>query len=92
MEENGLTRKLNVSVYTRDSKTITPQRLVNIDNGEQSGTHWTCFQMKNIFFDSIEVSPEKISPEQVSKSIVSDNYNIQNINTRLCGLNCSYFD
>ena len=43
MNESELQRVYNYSIYPRDSKIYSDKGFVNIDNGSQGGTHWTCF-------------------------------------------------
>ena len=35
------------SIYPRDCKIYSDKGFVNIDNGSQGGTHWTCFIVKD---------------------------------------------
>ena len=49
-------------VNPRDSKTCSDKGYVNIDNGSQSGTHWTVFYLENnksFYFDSFGCQPDK---------------------------------
>ena len=39
-------KNYNYPIYPRDSKTNSDKGFVNIDNGSQGGTHWTCFIVK----------------------------------------------
>ena len=43
MKESDLKHVYNYIIYPRDSKITTKTVFVYIDNGEHSGTHWTCF-------------------------------------------------
>ena len=47
MKESDLKRVYNYKIYPRDSKITTKNGFANLDNGEQGGTHWTCFLIKN---------------------------------------------
>ena len=47
MHEGELQRVYNYKIYPRDSKIHSHKRFVNIENGSQSGTHWTCFMKKD---------------------------------------------
>ena len=47
MNESDLQKVNNYSIYPRDSKMFSDKRFVNIDNGFQGGTHWTCFIVKD---------------------------------------------
>ena len=63
MKESDLKRVYNYKIYPRDSKITTKKGFVNIDNGEQGGTHWTCFLINkdgSFYFDSFGVSPDKV--------------------------------
>ena len=94
MTESDLTRVLNITIYPRDSKITTDRGFVNIDNGEQGGTHWTCFTVKDnrsFYFDSFGGSPDKFLLEQLPKPITYHNFKIQDINSKLCGSYCLYF-
>ena len=55
MDESELQRVYNYKIYPIDSKIITDEGFVNIDNGSQGGTHWTCFIVKDnksFYYDS----------------------------------------
>ena len=55
MNDSQLQTICNYNVYPRDSKIISDKGFVNIDNGSQGGTHWTCFIVKDnksYYFDS----------------------------------------
>ena len=45
--ESELRRVYNYPIYPRDSKTDSDKSFVNIDNGSQGGSHWTCFIVKD---------------------------------------------
>ena len=47
MSESDLQKVYNYKIYPRDSKILSDRGFVNIDNGEQNGTHWTCFIIKD---------------------------------------------
>ena len=47
MNESDLQKVNNYSTDPRDSKLYSDKRFVNIDNGFQGGTHWTCFIVKD---------------------------------------------
>ena len=62
MNENELQRVNNYNIYLRGSKILTDNGCVNIDNGSQGGTHWTCFCIKDNrsnYFDSFGSQPDK---------------------------------
>ena len=42
MNESRLQRVYDYSIYPRDSKIYSDKGFVNIDNGSQGGTNWTC--------------------------------------------------
>ena len=46
MNESELQRVYNYAIYPKDSKINSDEGFVNIDNGAQGGTHWTCFIKK----------------------------------------------
>ena len=48
MNESQLQKICNYPIYPRDSKIYSKVGFVNIDNGSQGGTHWTCFIVKDI--------------------------------------------
>ena len=55
MNESQLQRVYTYLIYRRDSKIYSDKAFVNIDNGSQSGTHWTCFIVKDnksLYYDS----------------------------------------
>ena len=47
MNESELQRVYNYAIYPKDSKIYSDKGFVNIDNGSQGGTHWTCFAVKD---------------------------------------------
>ena len=94
MTESDLRRIYDYKIYPRDSKITTDRGFVNIDNGEQGGTHWTCFIVKDnksFYFDSFGGSPDKFLLEQLPKPITYHNFKIQDIDSKLCGSYCLYF-
>ena len=42
MIESQTQKFYNHPIYPRDSKIYSDRGFVNIDNGAQGGTHWTC--------------------------------------------------
>ena len=44
--ESKLQKIYNYAIYPSDSKIYSDEGFVNIDNGSQGGTHWTCFLVK----------------------------------------------
>ena len=94
MNESELQKFFNYPIYPRDSKIYSDKGFVNIDNGSQGGTHWTCFIMKNnksYYFDSFVGQPNKFLLNQLPKPIMYHNYKIQDKNSKLCGSYCLYF-
>ena len=94
MNESQLQRVYKFRIYPKDSKIITDEGFVNIDDGSQGGTHWTCFVVKDnksYYFDSFGGTPDKFLLKQLSKPIIYHNYKIQDINSQLCGSYCLYF-
>ena len=94
MNESELQRVYNYPIYPRDSKIYSDRGFVNIDNGSQGGTHWTCFIVKDnksYYFDSFGGPPDKFLLNQLPKPIIYHNYKIQDINSKLCGSYCLYF-
>ena len=47
LNESELQRVYKYPIYPRDSKIYSDRGFVNIDNGSQGGTHWTCFYIKD---------------------------------------------
>ena len=47
VNESRLRKIYNYPIYPIDSKIYSDKRFVNIDNGSQGGTHWTCFLVKD---------------------------------------------
>ena len=94
MNESQLQRVYNYPIYPRDSKIYSDKGFVNIDNGSQGGSHWTCFIVKDNksgYFYSFGSQPDKFLLNQLSKPILYHNYKIQDIYSQLCGSYCLYF-
>ena len=94
LNESQLQRFYNYNIYPRDSKIYSDKTFVEIDNGSQGGSHWTCFIVKYIksyYFDSFGGAPDKFLLNQLPKPIIYHNYKIQDINSQLCGSYCLYF-
>ena len=94
MNESQLQKIYNLAIYPRDSKIYSDKGFVNIDNGSQGGTHWTCFIVKDnksYCFDSFGGQPDIFPLKQLTKPIIYHNYKIQDINSKLCGSYCLYF-
>ena len=94
MNESELQRFYNYPIYPRDSKIYSDKEFVNIDNGSQGGSHWTCFIVKDnksYYFDSFGGPPDKFLLNQLPKPIIYHKYKIQDINSKLCGSYSLYF-
>ena len=94
MYESQLQKIYNYPIYPRDSKIYSDKGFVNIDNGFQGGTHWTCYivkEKKSYYFDSFGGNPDNFLLNQLPKPIIYHNYKIQDINSKLCGSYCLYF-
>ena len=93
MNESELQRVYNYKIYPRDSKILSDKGFVNIDDGSQGGTHWTCFYIKDnksYYFDSFGGPPDKFLLKQLPKPIIYHNYKIQEIKSKSCGSFCLY--
>ena len=94
MNELELQRVYKYNLYLRGSKIFSDKGFVNIDNGSQGGTHWTCFIVednKSFYFDSSGGQPDKFLLNQLPKPTIYHIYIIQVINSKLCGSYCLYF-
>ena len=94
MYESQLQRVFNYSIYPRVSKINSVKGFVNIDNGSQGGTRWTCLIVKDnksYYFDSFGGQLDKFLLKQIPKPIIYHNFKIQDINSKLCGSYCLYF-
>ena len=55
INERDLPKIYKYKIYPSDLKITSDKGFVNIDNGEESGSHWTCFYIKDkksFYFDS----------------------------------------
>ena len=94
MNESQLQRVYNYPIYPKDSKIYSNRGFVNIDNGSQGGTHWTCFIVKDnksFYFDSFGGHPDELLQNQLPKPIIYHNYKTQDKNSKLCGSYCLHF-
>ena len=94
MNESQLQRIYNYPIYPRDSRILSDRGFVNLDNGSQGGSHWTCFIVKDnklFYFDSFGGAPDKFLLNLLPKPITYHIYKIQDINSKLCGSYCLYF-
>ena len=88
MNESDLQRFSNYSIYPRSSKIYSYKGFVNIDNGSQGASHWTCFttkENKSYCFASFGVQPDKLLLSQIPKSKIYHIYKIQGIESKVCG-------
>ena len=89
MNESQLQKIYTYPISPRDSKIFSDKGFVNIDNGAQGGTHWTCFivkKNKSYYFDSFGGAPDKFLFNQLPKPIIYHNYKIQDIYSKSCGI------
>ena len=94
MNERDLPRANKYNIYPKDFKIIIDLGFVNIDNGSQNGTHWTCFVVKDntsYYFDSFGCQPDIFLLNHLPQPIIYLYYKIQDINPKLCGYYCFYF-
>ena len=94
MNESQLQRIYKYPIYPRDSKIYSDKVFVNIDDGSEGGSHWTCFIVKDnksYYFDSFGGQPDRFLLNQLQKPIIYHNYKIQDRNSKLCGSYCLYF-
>ena len=94
MNESQLQKAYNYPIYPRDSLLYSEKGFVNIENGSQGGTLWTCFIVKynkSYYYDPYEGAPDKFLLKQLPKPILYHNYKIQDIYSKLCGSCCLYF-
>ena len=91
INESEIQRVYKYPIYPRDSQIFSDKGFVNIDNGSMGGSHWTCFivkDKKSFYFDSFGVQPDNFLLNLLPKPIRYHNYNIQDINSKLCGSYC----
>ena len=94
MNESNLQRIFTYPIYPRDSRLYSDTGFVNIDDGSQRGSHWTCFirkDNKSYYLDSFRGQPDIFLLNQLPKPILYHNYKKQGINFQLCGSYCLYF-
>ena len=93
MNESELQRVYNYPIYPKNSKIYSNKGFVNIDDGRMGGSHWTSFYIKDnksYYFDSFGGQPDKFLLDQLPIPIIYHNYEIQDINFKLCGSYCFY--
>ena len=94
MNESEIQRVCIYLIYPRDSEIYSDRGFVNIDNGSQGGTHWTCFIVKDnksYYFDSFGGQPDKFLLNQLPKPIIYHNFKIYDFISKVCGSYCLYF-
>ena len=94
LKESDLQRVYDYHIDPRNLDIYSDKGFVNIDNGQMRGTHWCPFYVKNnksLYFDSFGGNPDKLLPNQLPKQILYHKYNLQDINSKLCGSYCLYF-
>ena len=94
MNESELRKVYKLPICPRDSKIYSIKGFVNVDNGSRSGTHWTCFIVKDnksYYFNSFGGQLDIFLFNQLPKLIIYHNYKFQDINSKLCGSYCLYF-
>ena len=94
MNESESQRVYKYRIYPKNSKTYSDRGFINIDDGSQSGTHWTCFIVKDnkpFHFDPFGGQPDKFLLNQLPKPIIYHNYKIQDIYSKLSSSYCLYF-
>ena len=77
MNESQLQKIYNYSVCPKNSIIYSDRAFVNIDDGRQGGTHWTCFIIKDdkfFYYDSFGGAPDKFLLNQLPKPIIYHNY------------------
>ena len=92
--ESELQRVYNYSIYSRGSKIYLDKGFVNIDNGSQGASHWTCFIIKDnksFYLASFGGQPDKFFLNQLPKPIEYHLYKIQDKNLEICGCYCLHF-
>ena len=94
MNDSQQQKKYNYPMYPRDSKLSSDKGFINLENGFQGETRWTCFYTKEnklYYFDSFGGNLENFLLNQLPKPIKYHYYKKQDINFRLCGSYCLYF-
>ena len=85
--------------YSNDQISLienTKSLIFNLENSDQSGSHWVGLSRKNndIFvFDSFGIGyvPNNLYKIYMNYNIITNIYRIQDINSNLCGLFCAFF-
>ena len=82
------------NIYTKDSLFTSEKRLVNVENGQMGGTHWTCFYIKDkisFYFDSFGGAPDKFLLNQLTKPKIYPKLKNQHFNSKIFGTYCLCF-
>jgi hypothetical protein len=91
--------KLNINgIFSRDELTEDDMEdgfyIINLDDSEGEGTHWTCFYYKptltSIYFDSFGF-PAPIEIEKLIKPYIYNTKTLQDYNSSSCGYFCIAF-
>ena len=93
MKELEIQKFYNYPIHPRDSKLYSDNGFVIIDVGRTKGTHWCAFHVKNhksFYFDSFGFQPDKFQRNHLPKPITYHKYEIQEINSKFCGLYVFY--
>ena len=53
IKEGEFKKVYNCTIYPINSRRTSDERFVKIDNGEQSGTQWTCFISKKTNYSTL---------------------------------------
>ena len=94
MHEREIQRVYKYNLHSRDSKIYSDKGFVNIDDGSQGGSHWTCYIKKDnklYYFDSFGGQPDKFLLNHLPKPKINHNFKIQHIYSQLCGSYCLNF-
>ena len=76
MNEIDIQKLYNYHMYPTESILTTNKGFINIENGAQGGTHWTCFHVKHsksFYFESFSGQSEKVLNKQLPKPIAFHN-------------------
>ena len=80
MNESQLRKIYIYPVYPRDSKKLSNEGFVDLDDDSRWGSHWVCYYMKDdkfYYFDSFGGQPDKLLRNQLHKPILYHNYKKQ---------------
>ena len=68
MSESELQRAYIYPKYPKNFKIYSDKAFVNVDNGPEGGTHWTCFIVTNnisYYLDSLGGQPDTFFLDQI---------------------------